>query len=199
MAQVRSGARLVLLSGALLFGLAAPGCGDERATSGPIASRPEATATTPMPTVVPTVAALPDGIDATVLSVTDGDTVRVRTTAGANEPVRLIGIDTPETRDPRRPVECFGREAAAQTATLLSPGTRVRLELDVEVRDRYGRLLAYVWRLDDALFVNARLVEGGWAVPYRYPPNVRYADLFSRLGSKAREAGRGLWSACRGA
>ncbi|GMU78154.1 MAG: micrococcal nuclease-like protein [Acidimicrobiia bacterium] len=140
---------------------------------------------------------VPVGLDATVTSVTDGDTVRVRTAAGASERVRLIGIDTPESVDPRQPVECFGREASAQTKALLPAGTRVRLEPDSERRDRYGRLLAYVWRHDDGLFVNAWLVDGGWATPFRVPPNVRYADDFSRLGAAARAADRGLWRACR--
>ena len=74
----------------------------------------------------------------------------------------------------------------------------MRLEHDVEPRDRYDRMLAYVWRLDDGLHVNEALVAGGWAAPYRYPPNVRYADRFSALGSQAREQGAGLWSACGG-
>lgn len=153
-------------------------------------------ASSPAPTTG-TARELPPGIDATVVSVTDGDTIVVDTAAGVTERVRLIGIDTPETRDPRRPVECFGREAAARTAELAGPGTPVRLELDVEHRDRYGRLLAYVWTTE-GVFVNARLVEEGWAAPYRYPPNVRYADLLSRLGTEARVGGRGLWSACGG-
>jgi micrococcal nuclease len=140
--------------------------------------------------------ALSSGLDGSMVSVTDGDTVRVRLGGGRVERVRLIGIDTPELHDPRRAVECFAAEASAQTQRLLPAGTAVRLESDVEPRDRFGRLLAYVWRVDDELFVNEALVEGGWAVPYRYPPNVRYADRFSRLGSDAREAGRGLWGAC---
>jgi Staphylococcal nuclease homologue len=74
----------------------------------------------------------------------------------------------------------------------------VRLETDVDRRDRYGRFLAYVWRVDDGLFVNEALVVGGWAAPDRFPPNVKYADRFSRLGVKAREANTGLWGACGG-
>ena len=135
--------------------------------------------------------------DAVVASITDGDTVRVHMSDGVNEPVRFIGIDTPETRDPRRGVECFGNEATAQTASLLPVGTPVRLEFDVEERDRYDRLLAYVYRADDGLFVNEALVAGGWAAPYRFPPNVRYADRFSDLGAQARAQGLGLWGACR--
>jgi micrococcal nuclease len=143
-------------------------------------------------------ASLPSGLDGSMVSVTDGDTVRVRLATGRAERVRLIGIDTPELHDPRAVVECFAREAAAHTALLLPAGAAVRLETDVEPRDRYGRLLAYVWRADDQVFVNEELVAGGWAVPFRYPPNVRYADRFSRLGREAREAGRGLWGACGG-
>jgi micrococcal nuclease len=141
-------------------------------------------------------AALPSGLDGSMVSVTDGDTVRVRLDGGRVERVRLIGIDTPELHDPRTVVECFAAEASAQTQRLLPSGTAVRLETDVEPRDRYGRLLAYVWRADDRFFVNEALVEGGWAAPYRYPPNVRYADRFSRLGREAREANRGLWGEC---
>jgi micrococcal nuclease len=141
---------------------------------------------------------LPSGVDGSIVSVTDGDTVRVRLDRGI-ERVRLIGIDTPELHDPRTVVECFAEEAAAHTEGLLPVGTAVRLESDVEARDRYGRVLAYVWRVDDHLFVNEELVADGWAVPYRYPPNVRYADRFSRLGREAREANRGLWGACGGA
>jgi endonuclease YncB( thermonuclease family) len=143
-------------------------------------------------------ASLPNGLDGVVVSVTDGDTIKVRLN-GVTERVRLTGIDTPETHDPRTVVECFGREAAAQTSTLLPPGTAVRLEMDVERRDRYRRLLAYVWRADDGLFVNEELVADGWATPYRYPPNVKYADRFSRLGAEARRANAGLWGTCGGA
>ncbi|MET0421529.1 MAG: thermonuclease family protein [Acidimicrobiia bacterium] len=141
---------------------------------------------------------LPDGTDATVTSVTDGDTIRVHTDAGADERVRLTGIDTPETKDPRTVVECFGKAASARTASLLPAGTRVRLERDVELRDKFGRRLAYVYRAGDGLFVNKSLVADGYAAPYRYPPNVKYADEFSALGATARENGVGLWGACGG-
>ena len=141
---------------------------------------------------------LPKGSDGVVVSVIDGDTIKVRLDGSSTERVRLIGIDTPETKDPRTVVECFGAEASVQTAKLLPPGTKVRLETDVERRDKYSRLLAYVWRTDDALFVNEALVKGGWAGAYRYPPNVKYADRFSSEASAAREAGLGLWGACGG-
>src|SRR5205085_3089746 len=89
---------------------------------------------------------------ATVARVVDGDTIVVHL-GGRTETVRLLGIDTPETVDPRKPVQCFGTEASHRTKELLPPGTGVRLERDVEARDIYGRLLAYV-RRDDGTFVN---------------------------------------------
>lgn len=136
--------------------------------------------------------------NATVVRVVDGDTIRVRLDGDGEERVRLIGIDTPETKDPRRPVQCYGREAAARTVSLLPPGTRVRLERDVEPRDRYGRLLAYVYRASDGLFVNLALVREGYALVLTIPPNVAHAEEFVAAARGAREAGRGLWSACGG-
>jgi micrococcal nuclease len=136
--------------------------------------------------------------NATVVRVVDGDTIRARLDGAGEERVRLIGIDTPETKDPRRPVQCFGREAAARTAALLPPGTRVRLERDVEPRDRYGRLLAYVWRASDGLFVNLSLARDGYALALTIPPNVAHADEIVAAVRAAREEGRGLWSACGG-
>ena len=129
-----------------------------------------------------------------VVKVVDGDTIHVQLGA-VREKVRYIGVDTPETKDPRRPVQCFGRKAAAYNAGLVG-GERVRLVRDVEQRDRYGRLLAYVYRARDGLFVNAELARQGFARPLSIPPDVRYADRFAALAREARAAGRGLWSAC---
>jgi micrococcal nuclease len=135
------------------------------------------------------------GGTATVERVVDGDTIKL--TDGRR--VRLIGIDTPESVDPRRPVECLGKEAAAYTASLLPPGTNVRLELDVEEHDRYGRTLAYVRRLPDGLFVNLDLAEQGFAEQLTIPPNVRYVEEIRAAVASARSAGRGLWGeACAG-
>ena len=91
---------------------------------------------------------------------------------GAEESVRLIGIDTPESVARDRPVECFGPEAKARTAELLPKGTAVLLERDVEARDKYDRLLAYVIRADDGVLVNLALVEEGYAesFPVRAQP-----------------------------
>jgi len=121
--------------------------------------------------------------------VADGDTVRVRIDGGREERVRYIGIDTPEVTSD----ECFADEAAAFNERLVA-GREVRLELDAEERDRYGRLLAYVYAGD--LLVNAELLRKGYAQPLTVPPNVRFADRFKRLARDARREGRGLWASC---
>lgn len=119
--------------------------------------------------------------------VVDGDTIVVR---GVGR-VRLIGVDTPETVAPGRPVEFFGREASAFTKRLLE-GRRVRLEYDRERTDRYGRTLAYV-HLADGTFANAEIVRRGYGHAYtRFP--FRYLDRFRQLEREARSAGRGLWN-----
>ena len=138
-----------------------------------------------------------DDRGAEVVRVVDGDTVVVRV-GGDEEPVRLIGIDTPESVDPRSPVECFGTEASRRTAALLPEGTEVRLVLDVEARDRYDRLLAYLYRADDGTFVNLALVEEGFASVLTYPPNVAHTDEFVAAAADARREGLGLWQACGG-
>lgn len=132
---------------------------------------------------------------AEVVRVVDGDTVVVRL-GRADETVRLLGIDTPESVDPRSPVECFGKEAAAHTASLLPAGTAVRLVRDVEARDQYDRLLAYVYRASDGAFVNLQLVNDGYASVLTYPPNVAHADEFTAAAAQARRNNLGLWSAC---
>lgn len=144
---------------------------------------------TPTPT-------LPPGLTgATVTRVVDGDTIEVEVD-GERYKVRYIGIDTPESVDPRRPVECFGKEAAERNRDLVE-GRIVGLEKDVSEADAFGRLLRYVWL--DGRLVNARLVSEGYAMASTYPPDVRYSDLFSQLQAEARTAGLGLWAAaCEG-
>jgi len=132
---------------------------------------------------------------ASVTRVVDGDTVALAFT-NTEETVRLIGIDTPETVKPNSPVECFGPEASERTKTLLPAGTKVRVERDIEARDRYGRLLAYLRRVDDGLFVNKSLVIDGFATPLRIEPNIAYADDFARAAEQARAAQLGLWAVC---
>jgi len=102
---------------------------------------------------------------------------------------------TPETKHPTRGVECYGQKASDFNAQLVA-GERVRLVRDVEARDRYGRLLAYVYRARDGLFVNAELARLGYAQPLSIAPDVRFADRFADLARQAREQDRGLWSAC---
>jgi len=105
--------------------------------------------------------------------------------------VRYIGIDTPETKHPTKEVEPYGKEASEANRKLVD-GKTVRLEFDVQEQDRYGRLLAYVY-LEDGNFVNAWLVENGYAVVMTIPPNVKHQELFLKLQREAREAKRGLW------
>jgi micrococcal nuclease len=137
------------------------------------------------------------GDTARVVRVVDGDTIRVALPSG-EEPVRYIGIDTPESVKPGSPVECFAKKASAFNERLVA-GERVKLVRDVEARDRYGRLLAYVYRARDGLFVNAELVRRGYATVATFPPNVAHEREFRRLARRARLSGRGLWGQCEGA
>lgn len=139
---------------------------------------------------------LPAG-SARVASVVDGDTV-VLDLSNGDEPVRLLGIDTPETSHPTRPVECFGAEATARLAELIPPGSVVRLERDIEGRDHYGRLLLYLHRADDDLFVNEALVAEGFAVALPVDPNDAHRATFAAAEQQARADQRGLWGACGG-
>ena len=120
--------------------------------------------------------------------VVDGDTIVVRGVGS----VRLIGVDTPETVDPRRPVQFFGREASAFTRRMVE-GRRVRLEYDQERTDRYGRTLAYVW-LEDGTHVNAEIIRQGYGFAYTSFP-FRYMEDFRRYQREARLAEVGLWGA----
>jgi micrococcal nuclease len=122
-----------------------------------------------------------------VKRVIDGDTVELST----GEKVRMIGVDTPETKDPRKPVQYFGKEATAFTRQLVE-GKRVRLEYDQQRRDKYGRTLTYVY-LDDGTFVNAEIIKQGYGFAYtRFP--FKYLEQFRQLEREAREARRGLWA-----
>jgi micrococcal nuclease len=138
-----------------------------------------------------------DGI-ATVTDVVDGDTIDVAI-GGRRERVRLIGIDTPETKKPDSPIECFGPEASAFTSELLPAGTEVRIERDIVGRDDYGRLLGYVHRTSDGLFVNLSIVEGGFAQPLSIEPNSTFAGAFATAAGEAERADRGMWAACQDA
>jgi micrococcal nuclease len=136
---------------------------------------------------------------ATVTGVVDGDTIDVAI-GGRTERVRLIGIDTPETKRPDSPVECFGPEASAFTQRLLPAGTEVLIERDVVGRDDYGRLLGYVHLVDAdgraTTFVNLEIVEQGYAGPLTIEPNSTFARDFTAAARRAERADLGMWAAC---
>ena len=132
-------------------------------------------------------------IRAFVTKVVDGDTIHVRI-GTTNETVRLIGIDTPEVVDPRKPVQCYGREASARTKALLDQQT-VYLQADSTQgdRDRYGRLLRYVWSAN-GVDTNLLLISDGYAFEYTYALPYRAQLAYKAAQSSARSAQRGLWS-----
>jgi micrococcal nuclease len=129
----------------------------------------------------------PEARTARVERVVDGDTIRL---AGVG-PVRLIGIDTPETYGGR--VECYGPEASRYVRGLLPAGARVRYVVGEEPRDRYGRLLVYLYTPDGAA-LNHVLVTAGYATTLTISPNDRYARSFERAERAARAARAGMWS-----
>lgn len=128
-----------------------------------------------------------------VVRAVDGDTIEVQTTAGARETVRLLGVDTPETHHPRKPVQCYGPEAATYTQRRLA-GREVRLESDVETRDVYGRRLAYV--IVDGQRFDDELLRRGYARLLVIPPNGAHARVMLHEELDARLARRGLWGVC---
>lgn len=128
-----------------------------------------------------------------VTRVVDGDTIWVDN-AGSREKIRMIGLDTPEVVDPRKPVECFGQEASQRAKSELS-GRTVFLETDPSqgVTDRYGRTLAYVWTDAGRLF-NLDMIADGYGFEYTYAVPYRYQEQFRSAQTAAREQNRGLWS-----
>lgn len=134
---------------------------------------------------------LPDGYrgQATVERAVDGDTIELTT----GDRVRYIGMDTPETVDPRKPVQCFGHEASDKNRQLVE-GQEVTLVPDVEDRDKYGRFLRYVYLGDT--FINLKLVQDGYAYAYPYPPSVAHEAEFRIAEREARTKKLGLWAAC---
>ena len=138
---------------------------------------------------------MPQGIQGpfTVIKVVDGDTIHVDAN-GKRLKVRMIGLDTPETVDPRKPVQCFGLEASAQAKAILS-GQLVYLEIDPsqDTIDRHGRTLAYVWTSSGRLF-NLDMIADGYAFEYTYDLPYRYQQDFKAAENDARAQERGLWS-----
>ncbi|MEZ0323518.1 MAG: thermonuclease family protein [Hydrogenothermaceae bacterium] len=151
-------------------------------------------------------ASLPKNLkEATVVRIIDGDTIVVNID-GMEEKVRLIGIDTPESRVNKRAtiqekelnkdVEAIvdlGKQAKEFTSSLVKPGMKVYLEFDVQPRDKYGRLLAYVY-LPDGRMLNKEIICNGYAMPLTIPPNVKYEKDFRECFQKAREEKKGLWN-----
>lgn len=135
-----------------------------------------------------------EGEKVLVTEVIDGDTVKIQ----SGQTVRLLGIDTPETKDPRRPVGCFGKEASSETKKLLF-GKEIILQKDVSETDKYGRLLRYIYLpLEDgqALFVNDYLVRAGFASALTYPPDVKFNEQLREAERFAKQNYRGLWGKC---
>jgi len=146
-------------------------------------SSPKTTESTTMPTPEPTIT---NRQMVKVIRVVDGDTIEIE----GGQKVRYIGIDTPETVDPRKSVQCFGKEASDKNKELVE-GKEVELEKDVSETDKYGRLLRYVWIGD--LLINEFLVQEGYAQSSSYPPDVKYQERFDEAEQKAREEEKGLW------
>ena len=138
---------------------------------------------------------------ARVTKVSDGDTIHVEFDDGTSEKVRLIGIDTPESTNQ---VEPWGVQATQFTVRAVPVGTRVWVETDAELRDRYGRLLAYIWLKQPTSqaggyvrdhMLNAMIASAGYAQPLTIQPNSKYAEILARFVAEARSAERGMWSA----
>jgi len=133
-----------------------------------------------------------------VVEVIDGDTIRARV-AGTTETIRLVGVDTPETKHPTKGVQCFGPQATEFLAKMLPVGTTLRIERDQEARDAFGRLLLYLFRPvnDGEWFVNVELVRRGYGKPLHIEPNSRYRDAFVTGAFEAQRNQRGLWKWCK--
>jgi len=167
-----------------------------------LTSSKEETTSTPNTEIYPDTVSIPIiMIAGVVTSVIDGDTAHIRLANGKEEKVRFIGLDTPETKHPSQPVESYGQESAQFTTSQLT-GKQVYLETDVNKRDNYGRLLAYVWtnppkstsdsEIRSKMF-NATLLQGGYAQLMTISPNVKYVDYFTTYQKEARVASKGLW------
>lgn len=160
----------------------------------------------PLPKIAPTATPAPTLAPSAQISISkvakivDGDTIELET----GQKVRYIGIDTPETKHPKKGVECFGREAADRNKQLVE-GKTVRLEKDVSEVDRYGRLLRYVFVINNpqkqassgGFFVNDYLVREGYASAATFPPDVAYEEGFIAAQDEARTQEKGLWKTCR--
>lgn len=157
---------------------------------------------------VPAADKLPDGLTrAKVVEIVDGDTLKSRIEEGDAEgqiqTIRLIGIDTPETKHPSQPVECYGAEASNRLEEMLPEGRTVYLEQDISDTDRFDRKLRYVWfegkRDGKAYLVNEMMVREGFAVVSTFPPDVAHIDELTHAQDVATFREAGLWEECGGA
>lgn len=195
-AQVASGAAAAFLAMAVVIAALSGSDDGTEVVAGaePVAEAPSATGaemgTTPdtEPEADAGPGAMPPGQDTVVSAIVDGDTLDVALGAGTR--IRLIGVDTPERGD------CYFTEAADHLRRLVPVGTPVRLAYDVGRRDSFGRTLAYLYRLDDGLFVNLAMAEDGYALQLTVPPNVAHADEFGAAVARARDSDRGRWGSC---
>lgn len=152
--------------------------------------------TSPTPSLVATSSALPLGKNrekAQVTQVIDGDTVKL----SDGRTLRYIGIDTPESVDPRKPVQCFAKEASEKNKELVL-NKEIEMEKDVSETDRYGRLLRYVYVQvgERDVMINEELVREGFAYATSYPPDIFYQSTLEQKEKEAKETGRGLWKSC---
>jgi micrococcal nuclease len=191
---------------AVAIALIAAGCADtasapgSRVTTAPTSrtlapgeSAPPTATLAPLPSADPAIDIPYPGADqlqmATVIRVIDGDTIDVFLN-GTTQRLRYIGIDTPETVDPSRPIGCYGHEASDKNRELVE-GKQVGLEKDASETDEFGRLLRYVWVGE--LSVNAALVKGGYAESKSYPPNTGHQAALDALQRQAQAAQLGRW------
>lgn len=179
----------------LLFIVMAAGCSSQSVETQATASTTPAAkkaAATKKPATAPRAN---NRIDAKVVRVVDGDTMKVSFTDNGKvkeETIRLLLVDTPESVDPEKPVQPFALDASNYAKTMLT-GKDVQLELDVSERDKYGRLLCYLY-IGDRMF-NELLLENGYArVAYIYPPNVKYVDQFREIQKTAQQKALNIWS-----
>lgn len=172
----------------ILIGATAPPVEPQVASSSTEKGSETQTSASPALLSTPTPSPFPShgGIFVKVVNVVDGDTIKIET----GETVRYIGIDTPETVHPNKPVQCYGKEASDKNTALVE-GKVVELEKDISEKDKYGRLLRYIWIGD--MLVNETLVREGYAQSNTYPPDVKYQDRFLAAQKLAREEQKGLW------
>lgn len=193
-----SGSRAVVGAAFLLLA----GCSPAPTATAPIPSPTAASQARPSPSVARLVRAYPAPPSSAervrVLRVVDGDTFIGQFPSGAEDRVRLIGVDSPEAVQPNAPVECFG-PAASEYARGRIEGKVVLTAMDVSETDRFGRRLRYVWFSENATttFLNAELVLRGYARASAFPPDIAHERLLGELEREARASGAGLWNACR--